>query len=147
LNEGNSGFVGGSFCGNNFYLENSKLNPLIKSHVTMTYTALSILKILGDDYSRVKKKSILVGLSSLQQEDGCFLATRGGGEIDMRFTYWFEKFPFFTLFSACAVSSLLNDFSAIDMNKTTKYILQSQRYGKISLSIELKMDLFHMLKD
>jgi geranylgeranyl transferase type-1 subunit beta len=87
---GNSGFVGGSFCGNNFYLENSKLNPLIKSHVTMTYTALSILKILGDDYSRVQKKSILVGLSSLQQEDGCFLATRGGGEIDMRFTYWFE---------------------------------------------------------
>ena len=36
----------------------------------MTYTALAILVILGDDLSRVYKKAVLNSLRSLQLEDG-----------------------------------------------------------------------------
>ena len=70
------------------------MNPLVKSHVTMTYTALASLKILGDDLSRVKTKSIIEGLKSLQQEDGCFLSTRGSGEIGTRNQFIFLIFSF-----------------------------------------------------
>jgi len=44
-----SGFLGGSFLGK----EETEFH---KSHITMVYTALAALKILGDDFSRVKKE-------------------------------------------------------------------------------------------
>ena len=36
----------------------------------MTYTALAVLVILGDDLSRVNKKAVLRSLRSLQLDDG-----------------------------------------------------------------------------
>lgn len=106
---GNSGFVGGTFLG-------SKVSKFHKSHITMTYTALATLKILGDDYSRVNRKLILAGMRVLQK-DGCFEATNGGGDTDMRFTY-----------CACSVAYLLNDWSGMDVDKTFNYIMGSIRY-------------------
>jgi hypothetical protein len=33
----------------------------VRGHIAMTYTALAILKTLGDDYSRVDKDSLIKG--------------------------------------------------------------------------------------
>ena len=40
------------------------------SHITMTYTALLSLLILGDDLSRVNKRGVIVALQHLQLDDG-----------------------------------------------------------------------------
>jgi geranylgeranyl transferase type-1 subunit beta len=108
-NPANSGFIGGTFLG-------EKKTKFHKSHITMSYTALATLKILGDDYGRVNKKLILAGMKVLQK-NGCFEATNGGGDTDMRFTY-----------CACAVSYLLGDWSGMDKDLTYKYIIRSVRY-------------------
>ena len=39
-------------------------------HVTMTYTALACLLILGDNLEQVDKAAVVAGLRSLQQPDG-----------------------------------------------------------------------------
>lgn len=44
--------------------------PCDSSHITMTYTALACLLVLGDDFSRVNKQSVIAGIKALQQEDG-----------------------------------------------------------------------------
>lgn len=36
----------------------------------MTYTALAILIILGDDLSKVNKEAVLAGIKALQLENG-----------------------------------------------------------------------------
>ena len=44
--------------------------PFDCSHITMTYTALACLLILGDDLSRVNKMAVLRGIRALQQTNG-----------------------------------------------------------------------------
>jgi geranylgeranyl transferase type-1 subunit beta len=83
----------------------------------MTYTALTTLRILGDDLSRVNKKAVIGGLKYLQQKNGSFCPTYRPGESDMRF-----------VFCACAISELLGDWSGFDKELTLKYILDSQAY-------------------
>lgn len=80
-------------------------------HIAMTYSALCLLVILGDDLSRVNRKAILGSLRKLQQEDGCFSST-SDSESDMRF-----------LFCACAISTFLNDWSGVDVERARKYIV------------------------
>jgi geranylgeranyl transferase type-1 subunit beta len=41
-----------------------------EAHIAMTYSALCVLKILGDDFSRVNKKAIIGALKFLQMENG-----------------------------------------------------------------------------
>ena len=54
-------------------------------HVTMTYSALATLLILGDDLSRVDRASVMEGLRQLQQPDGSFIAdVEEERENDMR---------------------------------------------------------------
>nr|CAG4707660.1 unnamed protein product [Naegleria fowleri] len=79
--------------------------------------ALAILRILGDDYSRVNKKAIVGGLKYLQDKNGCFKATCFGSETDIRFT-----------FCACAISSFLEDWSGVDTELAFQYILSSRGY-------------------
>eukprot|EP00003_Mantamonas_plastica_P028739 TRINITY_DN6657_c0_g1_i4.p1 TRINITY_DN6657_c0_g1~~TRINITY_DN6657_c0_g1_i4.p1 ORF type:complete len:268 (+),score=43.44 TRINITY_DN6657_c0_g1_i4:254-1057(+) len=86
-------------------------------HITMTYAALVTLRTLGDDLSRVHREGVLASLKALQQEDGSFSPVIGGSESDMRF-----------LFCACAVSFLLDDWSGVDQDLATQYILASQTY-------------------
>ena len=40
------------------------------SHITMTYSAINTLLILGDDLTRLDKKGILAGVKALQLENG-----------------------------------------------------------------------------
>ncbi|KAJ3073743.1 Geranylgeranyl transferase type-1 subunit beta [Podochytrium sp. JEL0797] len=87
------------------------------SHIAMTYTALAILVILGDDLSRVNRKGIVNSLKHSQTESGSFIASADSPESDMRF-----------LFAACAISSLLNDFSGIHKPSAVAYILASKTY-------------------
>ena len=83
-------------------------------HLAMTYTGLAALLILGDDLSRVDKKSLVEGISACQNPDGSFTAMVIGCESDMRFLY-----------CACCVSYILNDWSGIDLQKAIDYILRS----------------------
>jgi len=83
----------------------------------MTYTALAILKMCGDDFGRVHKPSIAKALNALQQSDGSFCPVANGSENDMRFVY-----------CACAISKMIGDWSGIDKDRAVKYILSSQSY-------------------
>lgn len=65
----NAGFRGGPFL-NPKPLENGHVHPHNFGHLAMTYTALAILTILGDDFSRVNKKMIVRGMRKLQQSNG-----------------------------------------------------------------------------
>ena len=96
-------------------LQPSEPHPFDSSHVTMVYTALACLLILGDDLSRVNCKAVLAGVRNLQLENGCFRCTAGGGESDMRFVY-----------SASAVCYILQDWSGMDTDKAVEYIKMSQ---------------------
>jgi len=82
----------------------------------MTYTALGILAMCGDDFSKVDKAAIIKGIKSLQQEDGSFCPV-AGSENDMRF-----------IFCAAAISYMLNDFSGINIEKAFQYIVNCQAY-------------------
>lgn len=86
-------------------------------HITMTYTALASLVIMGDDLSLVDRPAVMAHVAALQCPDGSFFSTRGGSENDMRFMY-----------CAAAICYILQDFSAININAAVKYILNSMSY-------------------
>lgn len=89
----------------------------------MGYTSVCLLKTLGDDFSRLDIQSLISGMKLLQQKDGSFSATLEGSECDTRFIY-----------CACAISSILNDWSGINIDLATSYILNCFTYdGGISL--------------
>lgn len=44
--------------------------PYVCSHVSMTYTGLCTLLILGDNLSRVSRKDVAAGIRACQQPDG-----------------------------------------------------------------------------
>lgn len=72
-----AGFLGGEFLGfltpkegtSTKQKENAS-NPYNHGSVVHTYPAIACLKILGDDLSRLDKKSIIAALKYLQTEDG-----------------------------------------------------------------------------
>ncbi|XP_069694771.1 geranylgeranyl transferase type-1 subunit beta [Periplaneta americana] len=86
-------------------------------HLAMTYTGLASLVILGDDLSRVNRPAILEGVKALQQEDGSYCATLAGSESDMRFIY-----------CAACICYILNDWSAMDIERTMNFITRSMSY-------------------
>ncbi|XP_023342195.1 geranylgeranyl transferase type-1 subunit beta [Eurytemora carolleeae] len=87
------------------------------AHIPMTYTALAILVILGDDLSRIDRENIAKGISVLQLPDGSFKDAAEGGENDMRFLY-----------CAAAISSLIDLRTGVDVDRATKYISESISY-------------------
>ncbi|KAF9188622.1 Geranylgeranyl transferase type-1 subunit beta [Haplosporangium sp. Z 767] len=87
------------------------------AHITMTYTALLMLILLGDDLSRVAKEPILRSLRKLQQPNGCFIPCITDPESDMRFLY-----------CAAAISHILNDWSGFDRQAALQFIRGSQTY-------------------
>eukprot|EP00088_Acartia_fossae_P039558 TRINITY_DN41184_c0_g1_i2.p1 TRINITY_DN41184_c0_g1~~TRINITY_DN41184_c0_g1_i2.p1 ORF type:complete len:371 (+),score=48.66 TRINITY_DN41184_c0_g1_i2:39-1151(+) len=87
------------------------------SHLAMTYTALCILVILGDDLSRINRENISKSIRSLQLSTGCFQATHESEENDMRFIY-----------CAAAISKIINIKSGIDKEKAIDYIQKSISY-------------------
>ena len=120
------GFLGGTFLGPKPKMIDKKGHyDYHQGHIAMTYTALCTLKTLGDDLSRVDKFGILAALATLQQNDGSFTCVAGDGnaEHDMRF-----------LFCACAISYMLDDWSAVDIPRAVEYIKNCRSYdGGIAL--------------
>ena len=87
-----------------------------EGHIAMTYTALAVLIILGDDLSRVDKPRVLDFVRSLQGSSGCFCAYTGG-ESDMRFLY-----------CAAVICTMLRDdeWRGVDVAAATAYVISSQ---------------------
>eukprot|EP01099_Mayorella_cantabrigiensis_P002803 TRINITY_DN2252_c0_g1_i1.p1 TRINITY_DN2252_c0_g1~~TRINITY_DN2252_c0_g1_i1.p1 ORF type:complete len:329 (+),score=50.34 TRINITY_DN2252_c0_g1_i1:76-987(+) len=112
------GFRGSAWIGNKFSPSGCQAGcEYDSSHIAMTYTALAILRILGDNYEKVNKKAIVDSLRTLQQPDGSFWPAVEGLEADMRF-----------VFCAAAISHFLDDWSGIDLEKMVQYIRKSQSY-------------------
>ncbi|CAH0559542.1 unnamed protein product [Brassicogethes aeneus] len=86
-------------------------------HIATTYAALCTLLVLGDDLSRVNRKSIIESLKYLQLADGSFKAAKEGTEDDMRFVY-----------CAAAVSHMLNDWSGVNVDRMVDFIIKSISY-------------------
>jgi geranylgeranyl transferase type-1 subunit beta len=138
-----AGFRGGSSlcfdcCGG---ASSSEGSPHDLGHIAMAYSALVILKSLGDDLARLPKQELLRGIRQLQCEDGrsemyehsmhmqikvwalpinhvsgaFSFCSHHGGENDMRFVY-----------CAAVVCHLLDDWGGIDIEKATTYITRSQ---------------------
>lgn len=86
-------------------------------HIIMTYTALLTLAILRDDFSKLDRSGMLKFLRACQREDGSFSTIPGSGESDLR-----------TLYCAFAISSMLNDWSGIDVPRATSFIALCRTY-------------------
>eukprot|EP00830_Metopus_es_P014650 TRINITY_DN396_c0_g1_i1.p1 TRINITY_DN396_c0_g1~~TRINITY_DN396_c0_g1_i1.p1 ORF type:complete len:403 (+),score=55.73 TRINITY_DN396_c0_g1_i1:95-1210(+) len=103
-------------------LGEEQLYPNDTAHIANTYCALSILKMCGDDFSKVNKKEIISSLQCYQNKlTGCFQCLpngQGNSEADVRFIY-----------CACCISSMLNDFSGIDIDKAVNSIIKCQHYN------------------
>ena len=86
-------------------------------HITMTMTSLLSLLLLGDDLENVERSKIAASLTHLQLPNGSFLATCLSTESDLRFVY-----------CACVVAFILNDWSGINKDLCTNFILQCRTY-------------------
>jgi len=118
-NKHNCGWRGSSFLGLPFDPSGQPVpsHPHDQGHIAMTYVALAMLLMLGDDLSRVHKKAIISSLPYLQQPSGSVSPSSGGCESDMRYVY-----------CACCISYMLNDWSGFDKERAANYIFSSQSY-------------------
>ena len=92
--------------------------------IASTYSALSILKILGDDYSRVSKPEIIQSISYQISQNGCVSSHPGSVENDIRFVY-----------CLCAICYLLNSWENINKDLIFSFISSCQSYdGSFSIS-------------
>ncbi|CAG9325684.1 unnamed protein product [Blepharisma stoltei] len=88
-------------------------------NLASTYSALGMLLILGDDFSRIDKVNLIGGIKLLQQEAGNFTSHKDGLEADMRF-----------IFCVCAICYILDYWGEINQEKIVDFILKSQSYDK-----------------
>ncbi|EAY15715.1 Prenyltransferase and squalene oxidase repeat family protein [Trichomonas vaginalis G3] len=88
-----------------------------ESHITMTYCALAVLILLGDNLERVEKDRIFAELKSLQLPNGTFMGHHLGSEADLRFT-----------FCAAAICALLGSNGDLNIDSAINYILDCQTY-------------------
>ncbi|CAH8857742.1 unnamed protein product [Trichobilharzia szidati] len=116
-----SGFRGSNLIGCSSDPEKVKLNrsEYDGSHVTMVYSALATLLLLGDDLSRVNRDGILSGISAMQcsDEPGLFKAGDVCPERDMRF-----------VFSAVASCYILNGLNSINCENVANFISKCLTY-------------------
>ncbi|KAF2069212.1 hypothetical protein CYY_009469 [Polysphondylium violaceum] len=112
-------FVGQPYCVNksHFSVDGETPSTYDFPNLANTYCALMILRIAGDDFSSVNKKAIIDALKCRSQENGSFNSAPKSTESDVRF-----------IFMACAISYMLNDWSAVDIEKTTQFIMDSLSY-------------------
>ncbi|KAJ3450628.1 geranylgeranyl transferase type-1 subunit beta [Anaeramoeba flamelloides] len=115
----NCGFRCGPLFGCDYNPECSRTSTYTydRAHVAMTYTALSILKILGDDLERIDSEAVVNATAKLQQEDGSVAAISGISETDLRYMY-----------CSCVIYTFLDNWGTFDIEKATKYILSCQSY-------------------
>lgn len=88
-----------------------------ESHLAMTYSAIMILLLLGDDLERLDKKRILEFLKKLQLPNGSFMGHLLGSEDDVRF-----------VFCASVITKVIGSNGDLDIEKAIEYILDCQTY-------------------
>ncbi|GAM17726.1 hypothetical protein SAMD00019534_009010, partial [Acytostelium subglobosum LB1] len=115
----NCGFRGANFLGQPFNCSDCNFTPLACdfSSLANTYTSLALLRILGDDMSRVNRDAITRSIAAQQLPDGSFVGTPQAGESDMRH-----------LFAACVSSFLMSDWRGVNKDAAVQYIHNSQTY-------------------
>lgn len=86
-------------------------------HVAMTYTSIAVLVTLGDDLSRLDRKSIIDGVAAVQRPDGSFSACVDGSENDMRFVY-----------CAATICHMLDYWGNVNKETMFQFIMRSLRY-------------------
>jgi geranylgeranyl transferase type-1 subunit beta len=111
------GFIGGDFLGGPENDKGAGTKSLRRGHIAMNYTALAVLRLLGDDWSRLDRDSIVGSLSRLQLPNGSFACVPGGSESDMRFLY-----------CACCVSHMLGDWRGVDVDAAVSYVRSCRSY-------------------
>jgi geranylgeranyl transferase type-1 subunit beta len=126
------GFIGGDFLGSNPASDRRDEQPaggpfgccgLRRGHIAMNYTALTVLRLLGDDWSRVDRESIVESLSKLQLPNGSFACAPGGSESDMRFLY-----------CACCISHMLGDWRGVSVPAAVAYVRSCRSFdGAVGL--------------
>ncbi|KAJ4459773.1 putative Geranylgeranyl transferase type-1 subunit beta [Paratrimastix pyriformis] len=145
------GFRPGPWLGHPFVPHaNAPMHEFDTGHIAMTYSALCVLQILttahyqpqqaaagtattapGGDVTHqahsplvgrplrelVDAGAICRGVRALQLENGSFRGTCFPSESDMRF-----------VFCACAIASMLGDWSCVDIDRATDFIVRSQAF-------------------
>lgn len=100
--------------------------------IANTYAALCVLRILGDDFSRVDKQGITSALRSSQQPSGVFpnAPLRSDPEGAEHFDAWSEtgECDLRFVFSACAISAMIGDWSGVDKERAIDYILRCRGF-------------------
>ncbi|GAA5907831.1 hypothetical protein JCM5296_005797 [Sporobolomyces johnsonii] len=87
-------------------------------NIIQSYTALLILALLADDFSRLDQRALLRFVGDCQNEDGSFSQFPGCPEPgDPRSSY-----------SAFAVASMLDDWSTIDVEQGLQFLQSCRRY-------------------
>ncbi|GAA6049663.1 hypothetical protein JCM3770_005059 [Rhodotorula araucariae] len=87
-------------------------------HIIQSYTALLILGLLDDDYSRLDRQGLVRFIGACQNGDGSFSQFPGSPEPgDPRSTY-----------SAFAIASMLDDWSTIDIDRGLGFLNNCRRY-------------------
>jgi len=121
-----SGDYGTAFKGSSYMIGDADVQPLQFApnysefdtpNLIMTYTAILILAILRDDFTRFERPGLIRFLKSCQREDGSFSAFPNSGEADLR-----------PLYCAFAISSMLDDWSGVDIERALAYIQSCESY-------------------
>ncbi|CAM9301888.1 unnamed protein product [Scytosiphon promiscuus] len=106
------GFRGGSFGVTGDPPRTMNEGEMDEGNLPATYSSLATLVALEVDLATdVDSDGIVRAMGSLQQEDGSFRASTSDSTCDLRFTY-----------CACAVSTILGDWSGVDRRKAIEYI-------------------------
>lgn len=92
----------------------SKYDP---PFLIMTYAAILSLAILRDPLDKLDRAEILKYLHLSQREDGSFKLYPSSEEYDLRMTY-----------CAFAICAMLDDWSAIDLDKAVRFIASCRAY-------------------
>lgn len=115
---GMCGFRGSNWLGMPYDTSAAKTSyPHDEASLAMTYCALLVLLVLGDELDRVNTQAIVDTMRGLQREDGSMLNCHTGGESDLRFVY-----------CACVVSHLLGDWSGMDKEKAVAFVRSCMGY-------------------
>lgn len=103
----NTNTVNGKLAGSQYF----------QGHLAQTFSALATLRTLGESFEKLPKNALVRQIALLQRQDGGFSASLNGCECDLRFVY-----------CACAISSLLDDWSGVDKNRACSYIKECISY-------------------
>lgn len=111
-------YAGGGFKPSSYMSSQaSDTSPDNTPNIIMTYTALLTLAIFRDDFKRLDRPALLRFIQSCQLDDGSFSTTPGSTDADLR-----------AIYCAFAISSMLNDWSGINLSRAIHYIRQCRTF-------------------